>query len=100
MMNKLIHKIHVGNGHAGAASVNHWLAGVINGSQLTLGTFHTFVVAAGGILNTRLLVPVPVDRRDSEGLTPLSFLYPGVIAVSSSEILPPLPRVQLSLSLP
>ena len=36
--------------------------GVVNGSQLTLETFHTFAVSAEGILNNRPLVPVPTDR--------------------------------------
>ena len=74
------------------------LGGVIQGSQLTLDTFHTFAVAAEGILNSRPLMPVPTDRRDLEALSPLSFLCPGVLAVSSAEILPPLPVHKLSLS--
>ena len=62
--------------------------GVVDGSQLSLETFYTFVVATEGILNSRPLVPVPSDRRDPEALSPLSFLCPGVIATSSIDVLP------------
>ena len=71
------------------------LGGVIHGSQLSLETFHTFAVAAEGILNNCPLIPVPTDQCDLEALTPMSFLSPGVLATSSADVLPPLPSHQL-----
>ena len=73
-------------------------SGVVNGSQLTVETFHTFAISTEGILNSRPLVPVPTDRRDPEALSPLSFLCPGVLAVSSSDVLPPIPVNRLPLA--
>ena len=73
-------------------------AGVVNGSQLTLESFHTFAVATEGVLNSRPLIPVPTDRRDPEALSPLFFLCPGVLASSSSDVLPPLPLNRLPLA--
>lgn len=73
-------------------------SGVVDGSQLTLESFHTFAVATEGIMNNRPLVPVPTDRRDPEALSPLSFLCPGVLATSSSDVLPPIPHSRLPLT--
>ena len=73
-------------------------AGVVEGSQLTIETFHTFAVATEGIINNRPLIPVPSDRRDHEALSPLSFLCPGVLATSSVDVLPPMPLHQLPLA--
>ena len=57
--------------------------------SLSLDAFHTYVVAAEFMVNSRPLMPVPTDRRDLEALSPLSFLCPGVLAISAAEILPP-----------
>ena len=72
--------------------------GVVDGSQLSVETFHTFAISTEGILNSRPLVPVPVDRRDPEALSPLSFLCPGIIATSSADVLPPMPVDRLPLA--
>ena len=51
--------------------------------------FHTLVVVAEGIINSRPITPVSTDPNDFEVLTPNSFLHPGVAATESSQILPP-----------
>ena len=49
-------------------------------------------------MNNRPLVPVPIDRRDPEALSPLSFLCPGVLATSSADVLPPVTNSRLPLA--
>ena len=70
------------------------LGGVVDSVELTIHVFHTCIVAAEHIVNTRPLVPVPVDSRDADALSPFSFLCPGAFATSAADILPPATDVQ------
>ena len=54
-------------------------------------TFGTVLVEAERIMNNRPLTYASSDASDMTVLTPSDFLYPGIIATSSTNILPPAP---------
>ena len=62
---------------------------LLDKNEVGADAFHTLVVVAEGILNSRQITPVSTDPGDFEALTPNSFLHPGVEATESSQILPP-----------
>ena len=62
---------------------------LLDKNEVGADAFHTLVVVAEGILNSRPITPVSTDPDDYYVLTPNSFLHPGVVATESIQILPP-----------
>ena len=63
---------------------------LIDDRDLTADVFHTLVVTAEGILNSRPLTPVSTDPDDFDCLTPNSILHPGVTTTrTTTSIIPP-----------
>ena len=73
---------------------------LLDKNDIGADAFHTLVVVAEGIINSRPITPVSSDPNDFDALTPNSFLNPGVVATESTQILPPSselpPRILLS----
>ena len=64
---------------------------ILKKDQLELDVFVTVVTEVEGILNRRPITHVSSDPRDMDALSPADFLYPGVYAHSSVNVLPPAP---------
>ena len=73
----------------------------LNGDRdLTADVFHTLLIMAEGILNSRPLTPVSNDPDDFDCLTPNPFLHPGVTTTKvTTNIIPPTTDVPPSILL-
>ena len=75
------------------------LKGLMEKHEVSSDVFHTLVVQAEGILNSRPLTAASTSPDDFKPLTPNDILHPGVLPTPPLEILPPAmepaPRVLL-----